>query len=461
MDRAVKTGKSRWSNASVRLLAGQEDPLETMRRRARETVWMAIDHGWSGPPFDPIALSGILGIPLMPRADIRDARTVPQGDSGVCIEYNPTRPRGRVRYSIAHELAHTLFPDCAEQVRNRSAQREMKGDDWQLEMLCNIGAAEFLMPAGSLERHLAKEASIDRVLAMRSQYEVSTEAILIRLAQMSEKPCGAFAASKVEGGIHAGAYRLDYLISGHSWRGSTQIGALLLRPLIVDQCTAIGYTAKGNDAFPGLSEPVHVECVGIPPYPGSVHPRVAGLISGARAIEARPSITYLKGNALEPRGEEAKIIVHIVSDATANWGGRSFAVAVKQKWPETQRAFRAWAESDRRHLRLGEVHIVRASDDLTIASMICQRGYGPSPQPRIRYRALEQCLKKVTERAQRLEAAVHMPRIGTGQAGGAWLIVEELVRSTLTDAGISVFVYDLPDGSAKQQKQMELIPSMG
>jgi hypothetical protein len=138
MDKVVKTKAGRWSNPSVRLLAGQEDPLEIMLRRARETVLGAMDKGWSGPPFDPIALSGILGIPVVPRADIRDARTVPQGDAGVCIEYNPTRPRGRLRYSVAHEIAHTLFPDCDEQIRNRSARHEMKGDEWQLEMLCNI-----------------------------------------------------------------------------------------------------------------------------------------------------------------------------------------------------------------------------------------------------------------------------------------------------------------------------------
>jgi len=76
MDKVVKTKADRWSNPSIRLLAGQKDPLETMLRRARETVLTAMDKGWSGPPFDPIALSGILGISVLPRADIRDARTV-------------------------------------------------------------------------------------------------------------------------------------------------------------------------------------------------------------------------------------------------------------------------------------------------------------------------------------------------------------------------------------------------
>jgi O-acetyl-ADP-ribose deacetylase (regulator of RNase III) len=152
--------------------------------------------------------------------------------------------------------------------------------------------------------------------------------------------------------------------------------------------------------------------------------------------------------------------VHIVSDATPNWGGRSFAVAVKQKWPTTQRDFRTWVESNRRNLKLGQVHVVRAAEETFVASMVCQSGYGPSVQPRIRYAALEETLKSVAEVAKKLQASVHMPRIGTGQAGGAWFIVEELIRSTLTNAGVSTTVYDLPETSPNQQKQLELIPSM-
>lgn len=460
MDDVVKMKTGRWSNASVRLLAGQEDPLETVLKRARETVLRAMDQGWSGPPFDPIALSGILGIPVFPRADIRDARTVPQGEAGICIEYNPTRPRGRLRYSIAHEIAHSLFPDCAEQIRNRSAHHEMKGDEWQLEMLCNIGAAEFLMPIGSLQRHLVGEPSIDRVLTMRSQFDVSTEAVLIRLAQMLERPCAAFVASRLERGTRAGRYRFDYVIGSRSWQVNALGGSFLPDQSIVHECTAIGYTAKGDHLLPVVNEQVHFECVGIPPYPGSLNPRVAGLMHSTNAAEGAPSVTYLKGTALEPRGETPKIVVQVVNDATPNWGGGGFAVGVKQKWPLAQREFRSWAESNRRNLRLGQIHLVKVSDDVTVASMVCQKGYGPSAQPRIRYAALEECLAKVAEAAKRLKATVHMPRIGSGQAGGAWFIVEELVTSALPDAGISAFVYDLPESSSIPQKQMELLPSM-
>ena len=69
------------------------------------------------------------------------------GDAGR-IEYNPNRPRERRRYSVAHEIAHTLFPDCAKRVRHRGSHHGKRpgSDDWQLEALCNIAAAEILMP---------------------------------------------------------------------------------------------------------------------------------------------------------------------------------------------------------------------------------------------------------------------------------------------------------------------------
>src|SRR5258708_6692950 len=125
----------KWTNPSVKKLAGKNDPIRAITHRAREVGLVAMEKGWPGPPFHPLALCDLLNRRTAPRADIRDARIGPEGD-GLCIEYNPSRPGGRVRYSIAHEIAHTLFPDCSDQIRNRVPRHAMAGDDWQLEMLC-------------------------------------------------------------------------------------------------------------------------------------------------------------------------------------------------------------------------------------------------------------------------------------------------------------------------------------
>lgn len=197
--------------------------------------------------------------------------------------------------------------------------------------------------------------------------------------------------------------------------------------------------------FPGIHERFRTECIGIPPYPGSTFPRVAGFLSCRGRTTPSPSIRFLQGDVLSPRGHGPKIIVHVVSDATPNWGGNGVAVSIRRRWPKVQEEFRAWAASQRR-LRLGDTHFREAQDGIEIASMICQHGYGDSARPRLRYAALESALSLVAIRAKARSASLHMPRIGCGQAGGSWTLVEEIIGSTLLDdAKLPVTVYDLPD----------------
>jgi IrrE N-terminal-like domain len=165
----VQVKHGHWTNPSVLMLAGDDNPIDVITQKARTVVFDAIQNGWSGPPFDPFTLAEYLKIGIVPREDIAEARTVPLG-SQLTIEFNPNRPRGRVRYSVCHEIAHTLFPDCRELVRNRLAHEEMQGDDWQLEMLCNMAASELLMPIGRLPLLEAERLTIDSILELRKKY---------------------------------------------------------------------------------------------------------------------------------------------------------------------------------------------------------------------------------------------------------------------------------------------------
>jgi hypothetical protein len=91
-----------------------------------------------------------------------------------------------------------------------------------------------------------------------------------------------------------------------------------------------------------------------------------------------------------------------------------------------------------------------------LASVVAQHGYGQAPRPRIRYSALRDGLLQVSRIAKAKEATVHMPRIGTGLAGGSWPVVEEIIRESLIQAGIKVFVYDLPQGRERAKAQRDL-----
>jgi hypothetical protein len=432
-----------WTNPSVHQFAGNSDPVELITKKAREEVLRAIQAGWQGPPFDPFKLADFLEIPTVPREDVLDARIIPSSPQRVQIEFNPNRPRGRVRFSIAHEIAHTLFPDCIENVRNRGQAIAARDDDWQLELLCNIAAAEFLMPVGD-EIDPKTPVNIDNLVRLQKQYDVSTEAISIRLAKVTLEPCTIFAAARVVDIENILTYRFDYSIPSRASVVELPRG-LEVSDTILSQCTAVGYTAKGTQRSIGGFGELYLECVGIPPYPGRNYPRVIGVArhGNGKAVKAL-SVTSLRGNALEPRGKGPRIIAQIVNDKTPNWGA-GFARAVRNEYPPVQKDFKEWAVIHRDKFSLGNVHTSVISNELYLVNMIAQHGYGESVKPRIRYAALRDCLHQLRKIAISKSASVHMPRIGTGYAGGNWSYILELIDEVLVRNGIDVTIYTLPD----------------
>lgn len=433
-----------WSHPSLRTLTAEGDPVQAVTARARALVLSATDEGWTGPPFDPFGLAAFCKIAVVPRNDIPDARTVPLEAGGLQIEFNPNRTSGRIVFSVAHEIAHTLFPDCHKRVRNREMREHMRGDDWQLEMLCNVAAAELLMPVGSFPELKEESLSIQHLMELRKKYAVSSEALLMRAVKLSSCPCAMFAASRVEAGTNDGRYQLDYMVGSGTWEFHVASGSLLPAQTVLQECTAIGFTAAGRETWHDIPSPLKVECVGVPPYPTRLYPRVVGIVTliDGRKSES-PSIKYLVGDATQPRGSGNNVIAHVVNDRAARWGA-GFGLVVRKRWPQVQADFLSWAEAHRSHFQLGQIRITPADDDLLTCQLICQSGYGASRSSRLRYNALQECLDRLRMEAVERHLSVHMPRIGTGQAGGRWEIIEEMIEDALVRKGVEVTVYDLP-----------------
>ena len=434
-------------------MAGDSDPVDAISEKARKLVLDAFDKGWGGPPFDPFSFADLCGIEVVAKAGVRDARTVPVGKgSRFRIEFNPTRPAARVRFSVAHEIAHTLFADCASDVQHRAARTELTGDEWQLETLCNVAASELLMPLGSFPNLREESMTIERLVELRRIYAVSMEALLIRAVRLSDAPVMVFAASRMEVGKHQGGYRVEYTIPSHTLAASLPRGTIVPDNSALGQCTGIGFTAMCEERWPGSGRAYRVECVGIPPYPGSRYPRVVGILRDPDSAPNPSMLQFVRGDATSPRTFPA-IIAQVVNNKARTWGGRGFAVAVRRKWPSVQDDFRDWARGG---LMLGDVRLTPVEEGVAVASMVAQSGYGPSKHPRIRYAALERALGQVAQAARDTGAAVHMPRIGTGEARGSWTIVEELIHGECIVAGVSVTVYDLPGTSIPVREQRSL-----
>lgn len=432
-----------WTNPSILKFAGESDPIDLITRKAREAVLGAIQEGWQGPPFDPFKLANYLDIPTIPREDILDARIIPIGSRNLQIEFNPNRSRGRVRFSIAHEIAHTLFPDCNDVTRNRGQRTMTRNDDWQLELLCNIAASEFLMPVGE-EIDSKSSINIENLMRLQKQFDVSMEAISIRLAKVTLQPCTIIAASRIVDSENLRTYRIDYSIPSRSSTIELSQG-LEIQNTIFSQCTAIGYTAKGYERITNKLPEIYLECIGIPPYPGRNYPRVIGIAhkKDSKTVKAF-SLVSLRGNALNPRGNGPRIIAQIVNDKTPNWGA-GFARAIRNKYPSVQKDFKEWCLANPENLSLGNTQLSVVSNDLFVLNMVAQHGYGESAKPRIRYAALRNCLQQLKKIAKEKAASVHMPHIGTGYAGGNWSFISELIDEVLIRNAIPVIVYVLPD----------------
>lgn len=155
-------------------------------------------------------------------------------------------------------------------------------------------------------------------------------------------------------------------------------------------------------------------------------------------------IKYVKGDATAPLGEGPKVIANVCNDVGA-WG-RGFVLAITERWPHVERAYRRWFQDSPSTFKLGETRFVEVPHPggLTwVANMIGQHGiFDAGGAPPIRYDAIETCLASICKFAKFNAASVHMPRIGCGLAGGTWADIGPLVEKTLSQNDIAVTVYD-------------------
>lgn len=152
-------------------------------------------------------------------------------------------------------------------------------------------------------------------------------------------------------------------------------------------------------------------------------------------------INYIAGDASRPTGTGVKIIAHICNDA--GYWGKGFVMALSQRWPEAKRLYHSWFEQGAPNFALGAVSFVPVEEDVIVANMIGQHGIrNEGGLPPIRYDAVESALRMVSMKARMVKASVHMPRIGTGLAGGDWGRIEPILIRTLISDRVPVTVYN-------------------
>lgn len=454
-----------WTNPSV-LGLSSDDPVAAIVSVARTWMLAAADEGLAGPPFDPLALAKLLGIRTRARADLSDAALVVDEDSSssevsaplshlvqdprLVLEYNPTRPRGRMRFSIAHELAHAMFHDASAEPRHRTGPGAVPGSDdgWQLELLCNVAAAELLMPSEAVQGLANIDVDIDYLMDQRRRFDVSTEALLRRVVAVSDRPLHLLALHRRGEGLTDEAF-VEYNVASRSSTLTVSRGLRLSSPSF-KSLVAVGQTERLTLEHEGIE--YRAQAVGIPPYPGRSQPRLLCLLEPDQESAVVPSRLHFEtGDISDVAGDvgpgKRLVIAHVTNDTAKAWGSQGGAAALGRVFPTAKAAYRSWMIANG-GAELGSVHLVETSEmpGVWIASLVAQRGYGAGSPLRLSYTALATALATLGERCEAMDAHVRMPRIGTGQAGGRWDLVETEVTDNLGSRGIDVTVVTYDGG---------------
>lgn len=105
------------------------------------------------------------------------------------ILLNPSKPKVRQRYSIAHEIGHTLFPDYQAEVRQAGTLYRLYAGQSELERLCQIAAAELLFPLEPFVAATARASGgVQAVLSLSDLFGASSEATARRVVETIAEP---------------------------------------------------------------------------------------------------------------------------------------------------------------------------------------------------------------------------------------------------------------------------------
>ena len=430
---------------------GSQDPIEIVKTLAREIVLKGFTNGWSGPPFNPIELAKHLNLDIMPNVSLNDARIIPLRKS-FRIEYNPNQRATRTNFSIAHEIGHTFFSDCSDTVRNRESKLEQNFDE--LEFLCDIAAAEILLPYAEFTNEAnSVPLTMQSLLDISKKYQASLTSVFLRFCEVVNKSCSILICHFND----ENELILDYQKKSRISELELPNGFVIPKDSSSYECLSPGWTSFRKECWIEMNkEAYNVYSIGLSPIRNSNEKRIGiFLVPEYYNEEPQDKIHTVYGDASLPRGEGVKIIGQIVN--TYAGLGAGFGKAMKKRYPITQKNLETWKQ-EKSDFKLGESSFFQVDKDLYVLQMLAQKGLFPTknnPLP-LNYIALKECLNSLASKALELNATVHLPLIGAGQAKGSWEIIEGILYDELVLKGIHVTIYILPGSKVLNTRKSAL-----
>jgi len=170
----VRSRKAWKSVSARRLLSMAGDPPKI--EDAIETVAARVLEGIRCPPTDLLTLASRLGIAAVYADDIPGSGLLRREEGQTFVVYSSTLSAVRSRFTIAHEIAHLIVD------RDYRGHFVRKGRE--LERLCDMLAAELLMPRSVFRQHAGKAPSLQTVFELAKVFGTSLAATAIRCCEL-------------------------------------------------------------------------------------------------------------------------------------------------------------------------------------------------------------------------------------------------------------------------------------
>jgi Zn-dependent peptidase ImmA (M78 family) len=140
-------------------------------------------------PIDVRMLASFRGIAGISEVDQAEAGCIFCDGERLVVHLRGTDSAERRRFTICHETIHTFFPGFREERRTRTDTTVGTYDRNQLEeYLCDLGAAELLLPRQPFLAALPAQPRIDDAIQLADLFDASIEATAIRIVNLTTAP---------------------------------------------------------------------------------------------------------------------------------------------------------------------------------------------------------------------------------------------------------------------------------
>jgi len=163
-----------WRSKAARRLREAAGGPRSMHQ-AVSTVAAELLCGVTAPPTDLDAVARKVNVACFLGDDIAGSGELRSGDAGLIIVYSNYLSKARQRFTIAHEIAHAYF---------ESNWVDLSQSSKEIEQLCDMIAAEILMPTPAVSERIKGGLSIEMILEVARSFRVSMSAAAIRCSEL-------------------------------------------------------------------------------------------------------------------------------------------------------------------------------------------------------------------------------------------------------------------------------------